>query len=192
MALEVSLRGCVGIIDYIRRESMIANIAALFRALNSNAKPSEIANAFCFGLILGFMPKNNLLWYLLVVLFLFMRINKGAYLIAMALGSLVSPLLDPLFDRVGYAVLTFAPFEPIFSYLLAVPFVGFTRFNNTIVCGSLVCGIVCYVPLFLFAIVLIKKWRTVIAGALKNGKIGKALGALPIISKITEKASEIV
>ena len=171
---------------------MIGYIVKLFRALNSNSKPSEIANALCLGLILGFMPKNNLLWYLLVVLFLFVRINKGAYLIAMALGALAAPLLDPLFDRMGYAVLTFAPLEPVFSYLLDVPFVGFTRFNNTIVCGSLFFGIVCYVPLFIIAIVLIKQWRTVIAGAIKNSKIGKAISALPIISKIAAKASEIV
>ncbi|MBC6718965.1 TIGR03546 family protein [Treponema sp. Marseille-Q4130] len=171
---------------------MIGYIVKLFRALNSNSKPSEIANALCLGLILGFMPKNNLLWYLLVVLFLFVRINKGAYLIAMALGALAAPLLDPLFDRMGYAVLTFAPLEPVFSYLLDVPFVGFTRFNNTIVCGSLLFGIVCYVPLFIIAIVLIKQWRTVIAGAIKNSKIGKAISALPIISKIAEKASELV
>ena len=78
---------------------MIANIVKLFRALNSNSKPSEIANALCLGLILGFMPKNNL---------------------------------------------------------------------------------------------LIKQWRTVIAGAVKNSKIGKAIGALPIISKIAAKASELV
>ncbi|MBM7023922.1 TIGR03546 family protein [Treponema sp. Marseille-Q4523] len=171
---------------------MIGYIVKLFRALNSNSKPSEIANALCLGLILGFMPKNNLLWYLLVVLSLFVRINKGAYLIAMALGALAAPLLDPLFDRMGYAVLTFAPLEPVFSYLLDVPFVGFTRFNNTIVCGSLLFGIVCYVPLFIIAIVLIKQWRTVIAGAIKNSKIGKAISALPIISKIAEKASELV
>ena len=127
---------------------MIGYIVKLFRALNSNSKPSEIANALCLGLILGFMLKNNLLWYVLFVLFLFVRINKGAYVIAMALGALTSPLLDPIFNRVGYAVLTFAPLEPIFSRLLDVPFVGFTRFNNTIVCGSLVCGIICYCLLY--------------------------------------------
>ena len=171
---------------------MIGYIVKLFRALNSNSKPSEIANALCLGLILGFMPKNNLLWYVLFVLFLFVRINKGAYVIAMALGALTSPLLDPIFNRVGYAVLTFAPLEPIFSRLLDVPFVGFTRFNNTIVCGSLVCGIICYVPLFFLAIVSIKRWRTVAAGAIKNSKIGKAIGALPVISKIAAKASELV
>ena len=129
---------------------------------------------------------------MLFVLFLFVRINKGAYVIAMALGALTSPLLDPIFNRVGYAVLTFAPLEPIFSRLLDVPFVGFTRFNNTIVCGSLVCGIICYVPLFFLAIVSIKRWRTVAADAIKNSKIGKAIGALPIISKIAAKASELV
>ena len=83
---------------------MIGYIVKLFRALNSNSKPSEIANALCLGLILGFMPKDNLLWYLLVVLFLFMRTNKGAYLIAMALGSLAAPLLDPLFHKIGIDV----------------------------------------------------------------------------------------
>ena len=41
---------------------MLNYIINLLKALNSNSKPSQIANSFCIGLILGFMPKNNLLW----------------------------------------------------------------------------------------------------------------------------------
>ena len=117
---------------------MLNYIINLLKALNSNSKPSQIANSFCIGLILGFMPKNNLLWYILLVFFAFVRINKTGYLIMILAGSLTASFLDPLFDTVGYAVLTFPKFQSFFMWLLDVPFVGFTKFNNTIVCGSIV------------------------------------------------------
>lgn len=171
---------------------MISYIIKLFHALNENAKSSEIAHAFSLGLILGFMPKNNLLWYLLFVLFLFVRINKGGYFIMMILGALIAPLLDTLFDSVGYFVLTLKPLESFFATLLDIPFVGFTKFNNTIVMGSLACGIVCYVPYFFLMKLFIKYWRTSLAQAIRQSKVGKAINALPVISKIAKKASDLV
>jgi hypothetical protein len=52
---------------------MIAQIVKFLNALNSNRNPSEIANAFCLGLMLGFMPKNNALWFIIFVFFFFVR-----------------------------------------------------------------------------------------------------------------------
>ncbi|MBQ9238010.1 MAG: TIGR03546 family protein [Treponema sp.] len=163
---------------------MISYIAKLFSALNANVKPSQIAHAMCLGLILGFVPKNNLLWYMLFIFFLFVRINKSAYFLMTLLGLLVASRIDPLFDALGFRVLTFAPFEPIFSWLLDIPFVGFTRFNNTVVCGSLVAGLIAYIPLFVLAMLLIKLWRASVAPALNKGVIAQAIKKIPLIEKI--------
>ena len=66
---------------------MLNQIVKFFKVLNSNRNPSEIANAFCMGVMLGFMPKDNALWFLIFVFFFFVRINKPAYLIVIAVVS---------------------------------------------------------------------------------------------------------
>ena len=50
---------------------MIKAIAKLFKALNANVNPGEIAHAFSCGILLGLMPKNNVFWYLLFIFILF-------------------------------------------------------------------------------------------------------------------------
>ena len=135
---------------------MLTYLIKLLKALGANSKPSQIANSFCIGFLLGLMPKDNLLWYLLLIFFMFVRINKAGYFIMMILGAFISPYFDPIFHQIGEAVLTYEPLVPTFAKLLEIPFVGFTRFNNTIVCGSLVAGIIAYIPLFLFIKVTLK------------------------------------
>lgn len=168
---------------------MLKYLVNLLKAFNANVKPSQIANSFCIGLILGFMPKNNLLWYILLVFFAFVRINKPGYFIMMIVGSCLAPLADSLFDKVGYAVLTFSPFENFYAWLLDVPFVGFTRFNNTIVCGSLISGIICYIPLYILMYFIIKAWRKWIVPKFNDSKLLKTIYKIPLLGKIVNKVS---
>ena len=55
---------------------MLKAIIKFFKALNSNVHPGAVAHAVCLGMILGFLPKTNALWYILTVFFLFVRINN--------------------------------------------------------------------------------------------------------------------
>lgn len=170
---------------------MFAYITKLINALNSNVKPSHISNGICLGLILGFMPKTNALWYLLFVFFFFLRINRGGLLLFALIGSLVAPALDGVFDKVGYAVLTYPKFEKFFSWIIDVPFVGFTRFNNTIVMGSLAVGLALYIPLCVILYFLIKLWRKSIAPKINHSVFAETLRKVPILGTITEKLSGI-
>ena len=170
---------------------MLTYIIKLLKALGANSKPSQIANSFCIGFLLGLMPKNNLLWYLLLIFFMFVRMNKAGYFIMMILGSFVSPYIDPIFHQIGEKVLTYEPLVPTFAKLLEIPFVGFTRFNNTIVCGSLVAGFIAYIPLFLFMLLFIWVWRKWIAPLFNKSKVVKMFMNLPLVNKITSKLEEI-
>src|SRR5574344_2729239 len=149
---------------------MLNYIINLLKSFNSNSKPSQIANSFCIGLILGFMPKNNLFWYILLVFFTFVRINKPGYFIMMIIGSVFASYLDPIFDFIGYTILSFEPLKSFYITLLDIPFVGFTKFNNTIVCGSFALGLVCYLPLFFIMIGFINLWRKFISPKFNNSK----------------------
>ena len=168
---------------------MIRYIVKMFRALNANANPDEIAHAFSIGLLLGILPKNNLLWYLLFIFFLFVRINKGTYFLLTILFSSLAVAADPLFNSLGYKILTNQAFEGTFSTLIEIPFVGFTRFNNTIVMGSLICGIILYIPMYIFGRIFVKLWRTVIASRIRQNPVMKAFYKLPLVDKFRNLAS---
>ena len=170
---------------------MISYIVKLLKALNTNSHPGEIAHAVAIGMLLGFMPKNNALWYLLFVFFLFVRVHKGALLLAVLAASLLARLFDPLFDAIGYAVLTFSPLESVYAALLDIPFVAFTKFNNTIVAGAVVSSLILYIPVYILMRILIKSWRTHLAPALARSKFMQAFYQIPFISKIAGFFTEV-
>lgn len=171
---------------------MFAYIVKLLKAINANSKPAEIANAVCVGLILGFVPKTNVLWYILAVFFLFVRMNKSAYVLMILLGSLIAPTFDLYFDKVGYTVLTFQPFESFFSTLIDVPFVIFTKINNTVVCGSFVIGLLAYIPLFIIVILFIKLWRSKLSPAINSSPLIKAFYKIPLVDKLSKKIAQVI
>ena len=170
---------------------MFSNILKFLKSLNSNSHPGEIAHAICIGLILGFLPKDNAFWYILMVFFLFIRINKGSLLLFTLIFGLLAHNFDNQFHELGYYVLTLPSLTPIFASLLDIPFVAFTKFNNTVVQGSFLSGIVLYIPLYFTGRLLVFLWRKYAASLIKNSKISKVINKIPLIEKIIEKAGEI-
>lgn len=108
----------------------------------------------------------------------------------LAVGSLVAFSLDATFDAIGYKVLTYPALENVFSSLLDVPFVAFTKFNNTITAGSLVFGILVYIPLFIIFILLLNLWRKILAPVISNSKIVKAIYKIPLLNRIAAAIAE--
>ena len=167
---------------------MLKAIVNLFKALCANSNPGEIAHAMACGLLLGLMPKNNLLWYLVFVFIFFIRFNKAAYLLMILFGAAVSPALDPLFDRLGYAFLTIPQFSAFFGELLDIPFVAFTKFNNSVVMGSFLAGLVLYIPVCLLGHLLVRLIRKYAVPALRRAPVFKTIANLPLIAKIASVA----
>ena len=163
---------------------MLKTIVKLFGALNANVNPGEIAHAFSCGILLGLMPKDNLLWWLVFVFVLFIRINKPMCLIMVLIASTFAPVVDGIFDTVGYAFLTIPSLSGFFGTLLEIPFVGFTKFNNSVVMGSLLCGLVIYVPMYFLGRLLVFLWRKHITHFIRQSKLNKVIAKLPLLGKI--------
>ncbi len=163
---------------------MIKILAKLLKALNTNVNSAELAHAFSCGFILGFMPKNNVFWYLVFIFILFIKINKPVYLLAVLLSSFIAPFADSYFDTVGYAFLTIPELSDIFAKLIEIPFVGFTKFNNTVVMGSFLCGLILYIPLYFIAKAIVYLWRKYVAERIRNTKLAKGFQALPFVTKV--------
>lgn len=163
---------------------MFKYIKGFLRALNANAHPGDIAHAAAMGLLLALVPRGNLLWVLLFSLLLFVRVNKGAMFLALILLSFATPLLDGLLDSLGYAILTLQAAQPLYTSLINVPFLGLTRFNNTLVAGSLAAGIIAYGPAYFLVRFLVGLYRDKLQAKIVNSKAYKILCNLPIIKQI--------
>jgi uncharacterized protein (TIGR03546 family) len=170
---------------------MFSAIVKLFKSLNANSHPGEIAHAVCLGVLLGLMPKNNALWYIFMVFILFLRINKGALILFTALFTLIAPVFDTHLDTIGYTILMFPKAVPVYRMLLDIPFVAFTKFNNTVVMGSIALSLAAYIPLYVLARLFIKLWRTLIIPGIVNSAVYKGFMKLPFISKIAGIATRI-
>lgn len=164
---------------------IVTIIARLIAALNANRRPGEVAAGIAMGVLLALMPTGNLLWVLLLILSAFLRINLGIEIVTILVFSPLSPLADPLLHRLGLAILTNPNLESFFASLYQLPLLPFTRFNNTVVLGSFIAGIVLWLPVFFLGRVLVGVYRTKIHPAIANSKIVKAFEKVPIVSKIT-------
>lgn len=170
---------------------MLGAIVKLFKSLNANSHPGEIAHAVCLSVLLGLMPKNNALWAVLTVFILFVRINKGALILLTALFTLVSPVFDAHLDTAGYAILMFPKAVPVFRMLLDIPFVAFTKLNNTIVMGSIALALAAYIPLYVLTRLFIRLWRMLVIPGIVNSAAYKGFLKLPFVSKIAHISASI-
>lgn len=132
---------------------------SLFEILQGEDDPSHIAAGFAFGAALGLIPKENLFAVLFFLLFFLFRVDKGAALISAALFTPLGYGLDSLAHRIGYGLLLSPSLKPLWIRLYNLPLVPWTKFNNTIVLGNLVLGVLLYVPLYLCFKRLVLRYR---------------------------------
>ena len=164
---------------------MISFIAKLLVALNSNSRPGELASGIAFGLLLAFIPAGNLLWVAVFIIAFFIKHNIASLLLSMGLFRLFIPIFDPLLDRLGGVILELPVFQDFFTALYNIPFLSYSNFNNTVVMGGFLLGIVLWLPVFFLFVVLIKIYRKKIAPKVVNSKIMKFLKKIPVVSKIS-------
>jgi uncharacterized protein (TIGR03546 family) len=166
---------------------MINAIAKLILALNGNVKRSQLAAGFAWGLLLALIPMGNFFWLALLLVSFFFRHNHGAKLLSMAALKLLAPVIAPLVDALGWEILHSAALQPLFTTLYNMPFVPFTKFNNTLVAGGLAGGLALWLPAFCLFMVLIPLYRNRVAPKIRNSRLVKAFGKIPLLSAV-EKA----
>jgi len=107
----------------------------------------------------------------------------------MALLKLFAPLIAPAVDILGWQVLHIEALQPLFTTMFNMPFVPFTKFNNTLVAGGLVAGAALWLPAFFLFIVLIPLYRNHLSPKIRDLKVVKAIGKLPFFSIIDKAIS---
>ncbi len=111
--------------------------------------PREIALSVAFGILIGLIPKANLTVAVLAVLFFLSHANIVLGLVVMLLVSLAAPWVHPLAANLGGEILTSPQGNAVISTVFHFPLVPWTSLNNTVVLGSLLIGLVLFLPVFL-------------------------------------------
>lgn len=150
---------------------MLQMLAKLLKVLNSEAEPGQLSLAFCFAMVAGFTPLLSLHNLLILFLILLLRVNLSAFILGLLFFTGFAYLLDPLFHKAGLAVLTAEPMKETFTTLYNNPYWRLTRFNNSIVAGSLLISAVLFIPFYFFFNLLIVKYRDYVLETIRKSKL---------------------
>lgn len=144
----------------------------IIKILRAGENPGQVAGGFALGTLLGLSPGFTLQEFLLWFILLLFNVNIAAALLALTLVSLIAYLLDPLIHQIGFFVLTQVDvLQGVWTSLYNAPIAPLTRFNNTVVMGSLVLGLVLAVPVYLGMKRFIVAYRTHIGAKVEKWKI---------------------
>lgn len=151
-------------------------LSKFIKVLNSNASPNQVAWGFALGTILGFTPFMSLHNLIVIILLIILNVNIASAMLSFAIFSFFAWLLDPLFHAIGFYVLVDIPFvQSLWTALYNAPIAPFTRFNNTVVMGSLLVSLALLIPNYLWFKWFVKRYRDSWNEKIKQWKITKIL-----------------
>jgi uncharacterized protein (TIGR03546 family) len=163
---------------------VLKSIGKFIIALNGNLNKSQIAAGVAWGVLLGLVPMSNPFGIVLFIFSFFFTHNHGGKILGMAIVKILSMLILPALDVLGWQILHIEALQPLFTTMYNMPFVPFTKFNNTLVMGGLTAGIVLWLPVFFLFMTLIPLYRNHIAPKIRDSKLVKKLTKSPILGFI--------
>jgi len=153
-------------------------LQSLVKELHSDGTPMQIALGAALGAALGLTPIANVHNAIVLALLLVLNVSFGAGMLAWAVFVPLGFILDPLFDRIGHALLMETPaLTPMWTSWFNAPLVPYTNFNNTVVLGSVVGWLVLFVPIALVVRFLVVRYRATYGERVRRSKFYKAVTA---------------
>ncbi len=135
---------------------ILKQLHQLIKSLHSNESPSQLAAGFVLGSFIGWVPFNVLYSMVFFILLYVLNVNAGFGLLAVAVITLFSFLLDPFAGILGSAVLNTPALKGLWTLLYNLPIIPFTNFNNTVMLGSFLWACILALPLY-----FLTKWMVI-------------------------------
>ncbi|HXT00824.1 MAG TPA: TIGR03546 family protein [Elusimicrobiota bacterium] len=126
----------------------LGTLKSLLLAFHGGGEPRHLAAGFALGAALGLVPKGNLFAAGFFLLFFLFNVDKGMAAITAAVFTAIAYAIDPVAHALGLFLLKAGALRGLWTVLYGLPIVPWTRFNNTVVLGNLVLGLVFYLPLY--------------------------------------------
>lgn len=156
---------------------MFDSVLKIIKLINSEQDPMQLSLGFAFAMIVGMTPLLSLHNLLVLLLILVLRVNLSAFLLGWALFSGIAWMLDPWFHDFGTTILQHASLQSLWTDMYNNSLWRLTRFNNTVVMGSLAVSLAAFIPLVLLGNLLVRRYRVHVVGWVRSSRIGQAVMA---------------
>lgn len=153
---------------------LLKQLIGLIKLLHSENGSQQIAWGFTLGVILGFSPFFSLQTFLVLFLLLIFKIQIAAAFLSAFVFKFIAYLIDPLAHSLGAITLENESLRPVWTQLYNMPIIPYTRFNNSIVMGSFILGLIISPLMYFIFIKVIKKYRETVVAKTENSKLWKA------------------
>lgn len=143
--------------------------------ISSINSPHELALGVAFGVVIGLVPKDSAFPWLIGLFLLLSRGNLLCGIFAAVAASAISPAIDGISDRMGMSLLSIEFMQEHFASWMQMPWVPWTRFNNTVVAGSLALGLIACLPVYLLSQVFFRLWGIAFVERIMNTRLMRLL-----------------
>ncbi len=155
---------------------IIQFLAKLVKILRSAATPAQIAGGLMLGMVLGLTPLLTVHNLIVVILIVILNVNIAMAIFSFGVFSGIAYLFDPLFHDLGYALLVnVSSLHGLWTSLYNIPVVALSRYNNTVVMGSLVTALILMLPLYFLTRAGVIQYRQKIESKVQKLKIMKVI-----------------
>ncbi len=152
-------------------------LQSLVSTLNSEGTPRQIAAGFALGAALGLTPLMNLHNLVVLTVACLLNVSFGGFLLGWTITVPLGFALDPLFHRLGLALLEAPALSGLWTALYNAPGLPLTNFNNSVVLGSVVGWLVLWLPIYFLARWLVVKYREKVYARLKKSRFFQVVSA---------------
>ncbi|QDK38786.1 TIGR03546 family protein [Bdellovibrio sp. NC01] len=156
---------------------ILKQIFNFLKLLNSDTDTTPLAYGLSLGLILGFAPFFSIQTFIVLMIIFVFRVQLGAAFLSAFFFKFIAFLFDYPAHLLGKSVLEAEPLRPLFVTMYNVPFVPMTRFNNSIVMGSMIVSIILFPFAFYGFKTMIRAYRAAVVARFKGTKFWKAFTA---------------
>jgi uncharacterized protein (TIGR03546 family) len=147
-------------------------------ALLGGDSPRQLAAGFAIGMVLGLVPKGNLIALSLCVLVFSLRVNTSLALVAALAFSWAGAVLDPFASKLGLQVLGVESMQVAYASVFNLPLGPWLGFNNTVVIGSLLIGLYFAYPVYWVSLIASERLQPQLtAWVTKHRRTSKSMGA---------------
>jgi uncharacterized protein (TIGR03546 family) len=155
-------------------------------AMLGNDSPRQLATGVTLGMMLGLVPKGNLIAVAIGVLLFGLKVNRSVGLAVAMLFTAIGSAGDGFTHKLGKRVLETPWLQSNFATIYDQPLGPWLGFNNTVVMGSLLLAIYLSYPCYWFSRFAFEAWQPRAAGLLRRYRVTRVLLGLQLTTKWQE------
>lgn len=157
--------------------ALLKFVQSLVKALHTDGTPGQVALGMTLGAALGLTPLMSLHNLIIIAAIFLLNVSVPGAVLGLTIFTPLGFVLDPVFDRIGLALLDATPFRGLWTRLYNEPVIPFSNFNNSVLLGSVVGYLALAVPIYFLARFGVTRYRATLGERVGRSKWYKAITA---------------